>query len=480
MAQVLTPSSPRHLSARRSRLAIPFVNTSFGTDVQIYLILWPLWWVLGVEQLLSPFFLAWETVRHLLYTGGRFSINAPIRWAFLLALWWLVPVGWVEREHLDIFLKEAATAWSQVLVLFLFWNGLRTARDWWRVVRGLKILAAYIALGGLVFVLGLWRGEVLSLVGRALPAPLIKSSAFFSSISFRTFGTISARGSLLFQRVSSFALQFSGLSMVCLLLIPFTAWRLSKVKGVACYGQAIVLVGLLLCLVYAESRIAYLAFAVGLAVFVALKFGLFRSPNRSLLLALVALAVALVVGAAHLAFSEIAQALRTAILEWRPGSWLVRFRIYQETLRLLPEHLIAGWGIPVRIRGMLSVYSAGTHSSYLGMLFQHGVIGLALYLGLWLSIWRKIVKGLRARAIPRSFRLFWGMATASMLSFNIREVADTWWWDQLVTMTIWTIWGLILTAPRFFSRWRWSQCVSAREAFSNCSGFPGRENSTFL
>ena len=237
MTQVLTPFHTRRLSARRSRLAIPFVNTSFGTDVQVYLILWPLWWILGIEQLLLPFFLAWEIVRHLLQTRGRYSINAPIRWAFLLALWWLVPVGWVEQEHLDIFLKQAATAWSQVLALFLFWNGLRTARDWRRVVRGLEILAAYVALGGLIFALGLCRGEALSLVGRAVPTPLIESSAFFSSISFRTFGTTSGKGGLLFQRVSSFALQFSGLSMVCLLLIPFTVWRLSKAKGWARYGS---------------------------------------------------------------------------------------------------------------------------------------------------------------------------------------------------------------------------------------------------
>ena len=189
----------------------------------IFLMLWPLWWILGIEQLLLPFFLVWETVRYFLQTGGRFSINTPLCWAFLLALWWLMPVVWIERGHLDIFLREAATAWSQVAVLFLFWNTLRTESGWRRVVRGLEILAAYVALGGLVFVLGLWRGEVLSLVGRLLPASLIESSAFFSSIAFRTFGRTGSEHEFLFQRVSSFALQFSALSMVGLLLIPFTA-----------------------------------------------------------------------------------------------------------------------------------------------------------------------------------------------------------------------------------------------------------------
>jgi O-antigen ligase len=261
---------------------------------------------------------------------------------------------------------------------------------------------------------------------------------------------MSGESSLLFQRVSSFALQFSGLSMVTLLLIPFIAWRLYQARRWARYGEGVVLVGLLLCLIYTESRIAYLAFAVGFTIFVVMTVGLFRPANRFLLVALVALAIILVVGAGYLDFSEFARALRAATLEWRPGSWLTRFRVYQETLRLLPEHPVAGWGIPVQIPGMQSVYSAGTHSSYLGMLFQHGMIGLVLYLGLWISIWQRILKGLREGAIPLSSRLFWAMAAVSMLSFNIREAADTWWWDQLLTMTAWTMWGLILAVPKFF------------------------------
>jgi hypothetical protein len=43
------------------------------------------------------------------------------------------------------------------------------------------------------------------------------------------------------------------------------------------------------------------------------------------------------------------------------------------------------------------------------------------------------------------------MAAVAMLSFNIHEAANTWWWDQLVTVTIWAMWGLILAAPRLTS-----------------------------
>lgn len=443
-------SSRKPLGRGRGDLGVmlPFVNSSFSVDLTLFMALWPVWWVLGIEQLVLPFFLLWETVRHLLQTKGRFSMNATARWAVLLAIWWLLPLAWVERDQLDIFLKQTATAWSQVLAAVMLWNGLRTAKDWHRVVRGLEILSSYVALGGVIFLLGLWRGEVLSLVGRLLPASLIESSAFFSSIALRTLGTMRAESGPVSQRVSGLALQFSGLSMVALLLIPFIAWRLYQVRGWSRYARGAILLGLLLCLAYAQSRIAYLAFAVEIILFISLRYDFFRPRNRYLLLSLAALSLALVMVTGYLASSELADAARRAFVEWRPGSWLVRLRIYRETLRLLRKHPIAGWGLPVRIPEMRSTYSAGSHSSYLGMLFQHGAIGLGLYLGLWASIWQKILRGLRERKSFAPFSSFWIMAAVSMLAFNIREAADTWWWDQLVTFTIWTQWGLIAVAPR--------------------------------
>ena len=127
----------------------------------------------------------------------------------------------------------------------------------------------------------------------------------------------------------------------------------------------------------------------------------------------------------------------------------MRFNIYIVSLRLLPEHPIAGWGVPVRIPGAATTYSAGTHSSILGMLFTHGIIGLLLYLAIWFSVWQAVVKGLRERQRGRERRLFWIAMAVAFLSFNIREIADSWWWDQSLTFVIWLMWGLSLTASRF-------------------------------
>jgi len=229
---------------------IPFLTTSFSTDLYLYTLLWPVWWLLGVEQLILPFFITWELFRYLWQARLR-----------LLATWWIVPILWVESDHLDIFLKETATAWSQAFFLFVFWNAIRTRKAWNRVLRAVEVLALYIAIGGLVFLSGIWRGDLLSVVGRLLPGGLAESSAFFDSISYRSFGAIIVESSVLARRVSSFALNYSGLSMICLLLIPIIAWRFLTTRGVARWMSGFVVAVLALCLIFTGSRIAYFAFA---------------------------------------------------------------------------------------------------------------------------------------------------------------------------------------------------------------------------
>lgn len=443
------PTAPKATPAKPWNARVPFVSTSFATNLFYYAALWPLWWILGVDQLLLPFFILYEFVRFLITSNWQFRVNAITVFALLLAVWWVVPLLWVDRNFLDIFLKETATVWSQFFILTLFLNQIHTKRDWQRVVAAMMIIALYMVVTGLIYASGLWRGEIVSIVGRMLPNSLVHSSAFFSSIAYRHFGeTFLGETGFFAARVISLTLSFSSLSLLCLLLIPMAYWQWQLSRSATWFYYGGLTIGLLVALVFTESRIAYAAFLAGVMLYIILRLHLLRRRNRPLTIAfgLAIGALALILGFIALGF--IAESLRSTFIDLRPGSWLARFRIYQYTLQLLPQHLIAGWGIPVRIPGMASEYSAGTHSSYLGMLFQHGIIGLFLYLGLWLSIWRVTLNGLRNRAVDRSTSLFWTATAAAFFAFNIREIADTWWWDQSLLFAIWLLWGLVLTAPR--------------------------------
>lgn len=443
--------SPPAKDTASKPLQIPFVTASFADDLSYYLLLWPVWWALGIEQLLLPFFLGWEFLRALVQQQARFTLNRTALWALLLAIWSLVPVYSLDVEYLDLFVKEVATMTSQFFILFLFWNQVRTAGDWWRVARAVEILALYVALGSLIFLSGLWQGEFVSGVGRLLPDGLAESSSFFESIALRAFGGTDPGSGVLIARVSSFSLKYSGLSMISLMLIPFTVWRIEANRGPWRLINLFTLIGLFASLFYAESRVAYAAFLAGLALYVALRSGMMRGHNKAFSLAAGIVAFAALLVLVYIAYSAVAEAFQLIVFDWRPGSFFVRFRIYEETLRLLPEHWLAGWGTSIRIPNAPSNYSAGTHSSYLGMLFQHGIVGLAIYLLVLLSLWRVVLTGLKRPNKSRVEFTFWVAITAGLLAFNLREIADIWWWDQMSTIIVWSIWGLIVTAGRAFA-----------------------------
>lgn len=428
-----------------SRWSLSFSGTLLGIFA-----LWPLWWALGIEQFLVPAFIILLALWQIVKNGGKVTISQPARWALALAAWALLPILWVDREYLAIFIKEKLALWSQAFMLLLATTAIKTERQWWQIVKGLEWISAYLAVGGIIFVSGLWQGSFISLLGRAIPAGMRESSAFFGSVANRSFGVTGFENELFTERLSSFALHFTDLSLAVLLLIPFLCWRIYWARGGHRVWRMVVLAGLFVCLLYAQSRVAYVAASVGLGALVVFVLGVMHKRNRIGAIGLAALGIVAGALMVLVAWEAIQQVVRVGLFELRPGSSLVRMRIYAETLALLPEHPIAGWGTTIRIPGMRTNYSAGSHSSYLGMLFQHGVVGLFLYIGLWWSIWRIMLAGVGTANRKHVIGTFWWTMVAAMLAFNIREAADTWTWDQTLTIIVWSMWALIVSAARLF------------------------------
>jgi O-antigen ligase len=283
-----------------------------------------------------------------------------------------------------------------------------------------------------------------------IPQRWIDRSEFLTSISYRSLGAESI-GGVLDQRLWSLALHPSSASMVCLVLIPVAAWGAWRGSGWTRMVSWVSGSGLLVTLVLTESRAAWAAFAAGsmLAAFLVA----IRTTDIRLRLLIVSgtMSVGMVVAAT--AGPSVVATVQRLVIEIRPESWVTRLELYRETVEMLGEHPIAGWGHAVERPGRRRVFSAGTHSAILGMLFQHGVVGLALYLALWASIWWTIIRRLLAslRSGSKSGD-FWIVAAVAMFAFNIRETVDNWWWDQLVTTVVWCFWGLIVTAPSVFRR----------------------------
>ncbi len=419
----------------------------FSRHLYLLALLWPVWWILGVDQFILPVFLGLELAREILVRRGRLIVNGPCITAFLLAAWWGIPVFWVDSGNLAIFFKGLVTAWCQVFMLLLVTNAARRPVERELLIKVLTALGAWIALGTMLYVSGLWRGEISTLLGLVLPEQLRQGSEFWSSISRRSLGH-----GVLWQgvdyRISSIALNVSALSMLSLLLLPLATWRLTRLRRWHAVAGAAVLLALFVGLMASRSRTARLALLAGLV------FGLgclvlrrFSPGLRGLALATIPALAALAVS---YSFDDLRSAFETRFVEERRESWWVRSEVYQETLIYFREHPIAGWGQQVAIPGLRKIYSAGSHSSYLGMLFQHGIVGLLLYLSLLVTIWKRVLRnlGLWGRARPSPQLGFWLAVAVGLMSFNVREIADSWWWDHLVTLSVWSVWGLAMTTDR--------------------------------
>jgi hypothetical protein len=443
------------------------MNMHFSQSLMIFLALWPVWWTLGVEQLVPPLWIGFEAIRYLVRIRGKLSISAPVVWAGLLAVWWLVPLMWLAPQYYGIFLKESATAWSQALFLLAISAQVRTRKGWEQVLRALCVFATLVTIGGLIYALGLWRGEITSVLGWVLPSS-VESSTFFSSISDRSLGIVSLWG-LLPWRLRSLFLHPNSLSMMALLLIPLLSWRAAVVTSWARVAHILVVLGLVVCLFGTESRISYVSFAAGLVAFAL--YALSRLGwRRFLLVSGFLLALTGILVTRFVDVDRVMESIRDLLAAWRPGSLIVRMKVYRATFEMLPQHLIAGWGVQIQLPDMPSSFSAGSHSSVLAMLFRHGVVGLALYIGLWASIWREVFRGLRQRALPKDARWFWVAAAIALLCFNVRELADTWWWDQTLTMTVWPVWGLVITAARVGLRGGAASAARAENPGSQSAG----------
>jgi hypothetical protein len=447
-SNIATPSAVRPV-------VIPFLSSRVVDDLWLFIVLWPLWWLLGVEQLIVPFFVFFLAVRLMIARGPEMPADPLVLIAFLLALVWVLPgmaglaglplAARIEPEMIGVFMKEGGAIWSQAALLYVFFAAVRTEADRERVMSALDLICVFVAVGALLYLSGALRGEFSSGLGLVLPREVVERSAFFSSVGRRSFGVLDESG---LPRLTSVALSYSGLSLLTVLLLPYVIWRTLHVHGIRRAALVLATTGLLACWVFAQSRVAYGALLGGICVGLVLGTGLHRRQARFVAMGAVAAITLLVTIILVVAGPAIAAWLQRTLLQFRPGSAFVRLRIYYETIQALPEHWIMGWGTSVRIPGMSTTFAMGTHSSYLGILFQHGAVGLGLYIGLLAILWRRIIRGLSAAARRSKSRGFWLAAAMGIAAFNLREVADLWMWDQLVTMSTWCLWGLVLSKAR--------------------------------
>jgi O-antigen ligase len=382
--------------------------------------------------------------------GKRLLLSLRLRipfhaWVMLaLLVWQLAHVGTVVPGELDLFIKAQGTFLALFCLFVAMYNIALDEKKWSKVLGAIEGLGYISLFFGMVFILGIWEGQFISVLGRILPQNLIAQSHFFESISVRDLGLLeSATG---FRRVRSIFWHPNGYAAALLILFAIVWYRLKDVSGVAklfAYG-AIALI--LLNIFFTFSRTTYVVWLMMLLIGWWL-----QGPHtyQSRLQKLVIVTAIIVLGLFYLSITfllpsiPLFEPVYRFIFEIRPFSLTTRLQIYEISWQLVQEKPFWGWSTLVRIEGLPSFFSAGSHNDYLSMVFQYGIPGLLMYLFFIAAVWWTLIRGY-FMTYQNDTRRFFAIMISLMVAINLRQLTSGLMWDMYIASMIWGIWSVSL------------------------------------
>jgi O-antigen ligase len=163
----------------------------------------------------------------------------------------------------------------------------------------------------------------------------------------------------------------------------------------------------------------------------------FNRTGRWILSGLAGLSALVVLGlAAAYTYALVGEALSTLVTARGGGSSSARMYVYAETVSGWLERPLTGWATEQDIPG--SAYPAGSHSYYLGVLFRHGLLGLAALVALYGTT----LRSLRSSDGRWSLERTTGAAILIVLALNgFTEALDL---DGVTLVYAWTSVGAMI------------------------------------
>jgi O-antigen ligase len=433
-----------------ARLAVPRVRLSWL--VRLALLLLPVWWFLGLEQFIWPLIfvpLAGMLVYSRAKEGRGIVLPAASRWALLfLAVQLISALFIVETSWYLVFARNLAL-WVGGASLYLLTVNLfpfgSEAFD--RLLRTVALMTLFCCIAAYLAVLNIVDVQFVSPLAKVLP-PVIANSEFAQAILDKSWSALEATTifGIRFGRPRSFFTYpnpFAGYLVLTLPLLVYGATRQASRKGRWLWIGLAALAGSTLIITTSRAGIVSL---LGAVIFVRQKLA---ARWRFLLYA--ALACALLVGVGVILEYSLSQ---ESLVEWgellvtaRGKSHLTRMAVYTATLESWLERPLFGWGTQrtPTAGGLTPNYPPlGSHSTYIAVLYRHGLVGFAVFAAMIAAVIRQLYRrGLSRPAKEFVLFLRWAVI-GSLLHIFLLEI-DL---DATLLATMWLVWGLVAVATR--------------------------------
>jgi O-antigen ligase len=437
--QHLSFRSSQHPNQKHLKIIIPYLNSFLTTDIKLIFILQPLFWLAGLEQIVPAMLVLWMLFKRILI-NARLRIPSSIWLALIFWIWQLLHFFTLPDSELDLFIKSQGTWLTLVGLFVIIYNVANSQEHWDKILSGIELFGAITVSLGLLYIVGILDFQVQSLLGKLLPASFVSNSHFFTTISLRSFGFPDATG---LPRVRSTFWHPSSYASALLVLFAIEWFQLKR-KSLKNRKIRLVLLALVIInLGFTFSRTTYIAFA--LMIFLIWWLGgqaYWSRLQKIITLGLFSILVLIYLYIVFLFKGELSFNFLTDIVyNFRPYSILARVRVYEISWQLFLEKPLWGWGTWVKIEGLPSAFSAGSHSDYLSVLFQFGIPGLLFYLGFIGITGYVLLKGYFS-AKRSEARSFFSVTLALMMAMLVRQVTSELLWDLYVVSIVWGMWAL--------------------------------------
>jgi O-antigen ligase len=422
-------------------------------DLRLVLLLLPLLWALGLEQILPPVLLAFAFGK-LLLLKRRLRIPFALTLFLLFLVWQFVSATSIDiSSNWILFGRNFISYLTGWIIAVVIINGVRHSSDLAALIRALLWLALLASLIGVVFAAGLLpnRFEAL-LVPDLLPGSIKQSQFVQESIIQRMVINPEAQlGGITYPRVSSIFLFPTGAASGFLLMLCILHLRVQMSRRRRLFWLGVLLLAFVIFLLTA-ARLAIIAllFVIGIRIYLSWRKR-YKLPRWFWLLftLLAAFPILILILTPN---SPLFAAIDAMFVATRADSFTNRLEVYIATLTSWQERPLIGWGTP-RVISTVKLAPAGTHGEYLSILYNFGFIGFLLYLTFWGSVWLQL--GQRLRYTWHNKRspilLFYLTIATGLLGINLNGMANGMHFDMVVIILLWTFIGLAHLPAQFIA-----------------------------
>ncbi len=424
------------------KIKFPFLTTSLFTDIFWFWLLLPLWYILGVDQIIWSFAALLLTIKILILKINKNSFKIPnhifLKSAILFLVLYILSGVFMVLLHLKptLYVKNLLLYYAGFIFAVSIMN-FKTERETLNIMKVLCFIAVVSIFVNLLAISGILNYDFQGLIEPFLPKFILKSEYITNIIHkfpFQGSERVYSLGIININRPKSIfntANFFSGFLLLSSFFILYF-FILSKNT----FRKIILLSILLLAYISILTTLSRSAL-LGLIVSAIWFLGKHRMKPAY---KIVIITLLILLAAASNYILGIQEALEE---RFETGSDVTRWTIYKATFREILNYPLFGHGTVMPFPGNPDIPDLGSHSTILNITFTQGIFGLILYFIMIGYIFINLQKKLRQK-LNREKRILFEILFYSFIAVSIQCLFITWHYGEVYFMAIWTLWGIII------------------------------------